>query len=171
LELRFILPNLRRLDLAGTEVLVAGITEDERPLRGLAGLLDFRLQGKLSKLLASGFISGRFGELLLLPGKPALAFDKLILVGLGSRGTFGDNTYRHALSRILTTLEGIRVRSAVVELPGRHFFSMRPEDATSILLEMVADRPDHDLWTLVESNEAQQAISQQVLNDRRRQRK
>jgi hypothetical protein len=171
LELRFILPTLRRLDLAGSEVLIACTTEDERPLRGLAGQLDFRLQGRLSALLTSGFATGKLGEVLLLPGKPALPFDKLLLFGTGARQDFGDQTYRSVLERILSTLEGIRVRSAVVELPGRHFGAIRPDEATTVLLDLVADRPDHDLWTLVEPSEAQQLINQQVLAERRRQRR
>lgn len=171
MELRFILPHLRRLDLAGTEVLVANVTEDERPLRGLAGLLDFRLQGRLSQLTKTGFLTGKIGEVVLIPGKPALAFDKVILFGLGRRQQFGDHAYRHVIERILSTLEGIRARSAVVELPGRHFGAIGPETAASILLEMVADRPDHDLWTLVEPSEAQQTILQQVVIERRRLRK
>ncbi|MGC4067666.1 MAG: M17 family peptidase N-terminal domain-containing protein [Polyangiaceae bacterium] len=171
MELRFILPNLRRLDLAGTEVLLANLTEDERPIRGLAGLLDFRLQGKLSNLLASGFATGSLGEVLLLPGKPALAFDKLILFGLGPKSAFGDQVYRDVLERMLSTLEGIRARSAVVELPGRHFGAIGAEEAATILLDTVAQRPDHDLWTLVEPNEAQQIITQQVIVERRRMRK
>jgi hypothetical protein len=171
LELRFILPNLRRLDLAGTEVLVANLTEDERPIRGLAGLLDFRLQGKISNLLSSGFATGALGEVLLLPGKPALAFDKLILFGLGTKAAFGDQVYRDVLDRMLATLEGIRARSAVVELPGRHFGAIGPEEAATILLDLGAQRSDHDLWTLVEPNEAQQVITQQVIVERRRMRK
>jgi leucyl aminopeptidase len=171
LELRFILPSLRRLDLAGTEVLVANVTEDERPLRGLAGLLDFRLQGRLSNLAKTGYLTGKTGEVLLIPGKPALAFDKIILFGLGRRLDFGDHAYRHAIRRILSTLEGIRARSAVVELPGRHFGAINPETAATILLEMVADLSEHDLWTLVEPNEAQQTILQQVVLERRRLRK
>lgn len=171
MELRFIQPSLRRLDLAGTEVLVAAVTEDERPLGGLAGLLDFRLQGRISKLLKRGFLTGKFGELLMLPGKPSLAFDKLILLGIGRRDAFGDEAYRRAIGRIITTLEGIRVRSAVVELPGRHFGALKPDDAATILLEMFESHPEHDLWTLVEPSEGQTAITQQVLAERRRLRK
>lgn len=171
MELRFILPTLRRLDQAGSEVLVGCMTEDERPLRGLAGQLDFRLQGRLSSLLLSGYVKGKLGEVLLLPGKPALPFDKLLLFGIGPRRDFGDQTYRSVLERILDTLQGIRVRSAVVELPGRHFGAIRPDQATTILLDLVADRPDHDLWTLIEPAEAQQLVNEQVLAERRRQRR
>lgn len=171
MELRFILPVLRRLDLAGTEVLVASLTENERPIRGLAGLLDWRLRGHVSRLLVEGFATGRLGEVLLIPGKPKLPFDKIILFGLGDTKEFGDRTYRLLVERILNTLEGLKARSAVVELPGRHLDAIRPDEAASILLELSADRKDHDLWTLVEPLEAQQLVTQQVILDRKRARK
>jgi hypothetical protein len=167
-ELRFVPPALRRLDLAATEVLVGSLTENERPVRGLAGLLDWRLNGRIASLLASGFATGKLGEVLLIPGKPRLPFDKVILFGLGQTANFGDRTYREVVERILSTLEQLRARSAVVELPGRHFNAIRPEAAASVLLECAAERPDHDLWTLVESTEAQPIIAQQVILEKKR---
>lgn len=171
MELRFILPALRRLDLAGTEVLVANLTEDERPIRGLAALLDWRLRGHFSKLLVDGFATGKLGEVVLVPGKPRLPFDKVLLFGLGRTEDFGDRTFRVVVERILATLEGLKARSAVVELPGRHIDAIRADEAASVLLELAADRKEHDLWTLVEPPEAQQAITQQVLLDRKRTRR
>lgn len=168
MELRFVLPALRRLDLAGTEVLVASLTEDERPIRGLAALLDWRLKGHLSNLLVDGFASGKLGEVLLVPGKPRLPFDKVLLFGLGHTSDFGDRTFRLVVERILSTLEGLKARSAVVELPGRHLDAIRPDEAANVLLGLTADRKEHDLWTLVEPLEAQQAINQQVLLERKR---
>lgn len=171
MELRFILPVLRRLDLAATEVLVANLTENERPMRGLAGVLDWRMNGRLSSLLVDGFATGRLGEVLLVPGKPRLPFDKVILFGLGHTADFGDRTYREVLENILSTLKGLKARSAIVELPGRHLDIIRPVEAANVLLELANERPEHDLWTLVESAEAQQLITQQVILERKRVRR
>ncbi len=171
MELRFILPALRRLDLAATEVLVASLTENERPVRGLAGLLDWRMNGRISSLLVNGFATGQLGEVLLIPGKPRLPFDKVILFGLGHTSAYGDRTYRAVVEKILSTLEGLKARSAVVELPGRHLGTIRPEEAANVLLELATNRGDHDLWTLVESAESQQLIAQQVILERKRVRR
>jgi len=168
MDLRFISPHLRRLDCASTEVLVAAILEDERPPHGVAGLVDWRLSGRISRLMLSGFMTGQLGEVLLLPGKPQLPFDKLLLFGAGLRSDFGERVYRTVLLKILSTLEGMRARTAVVELPGRHFSGITPEQASAILMELVLDRPDHDVWTLVETAEAQRSISQQLVHERRR---
>lgn len=168
MDLRFIAPHLRRLDCATTEVLVATTLEDERPPHGVAGLIDWRLSGRLSQLMKKGFATGKLGEVLLLPGKPHLPYDKLLLFGGGPRELFGERVYRYVLERILSTLEGLRARAVVIELPGRHFEALPADQATAILLDMVATRPDHDVWTLVENAEAQRIISQLLAQERRR---
>jgi hypothetical protein len=168
MDLRFIAPHLRRLDCASTEVLAAATLEDERPAHGVAGLIDWRLSGRVSRLMFEGFITGRLGEVLLLPGKPHMPFDKLLLFGAGARADFGERVYRDVLQKIFSTLEGLRSRSAVVELPGRHFGGIPAEQAAAVLMEIALDHPDHDVWTLVESVEAQRAITQQLAQERRR---
>jgi len=168
MDLRFIAPHLRRLDCASTEVLVAATLTDERPAHGVAGLIDWRLSGRLSRLMLEGFATGKLGEVLLLPGKPHMPYDKLLLFGAGARADFGERIYRDVLRRILATLEGLRARSAVVELPGRHFGGITAEQAAAILLEMAPSHPDHDVWTLVEPTEAQRIIIQLLAQERRR---
>ena len=50
MDLRFVSRDLRRLDLAATEVLLAPLAEDDRPPHGVAGLVDWRLAGRVSQL-------------------------------------------------------------------------------------------------------------------------
>ncbi len=47
--------------------IVATCYVDERPLRGLAGLLDWRFQGLISRCLRAGAITGRAGECAYVP--------------------------------------------------------------------------------------------------------
>ena len=168
MDLRFTLPSLRKLDLSGTEVLVAGLAADERPPQGVAGLVDWRLAGRISRVLKSGFVSGALGEVLLVPGKPKLPFDKVLLFGTGPSADYGESRFRAVLEKILKTLEGLRARTAVVELPGRHRDALTAERAADILLEIAGARPEHDVWTLVEPAEAQKVITQHMIQERRR---
>ena len=168
MDLRFTTPSLRRLDLTGTEVLVATLATDERPPHGVAGLLDYRLSGRISNLLLTGFASGEKGEVLLVPGKPKLPFDKIVLFGIGATTEFDEGTFHDSIAKILETLEGLRARTAVVELPGRHFGGILPERAADLLLESAGGRREHDVWTLVESADAQRAITQHMIQERRR---
>jgi hypothetical protein len=130
--------------------------------------VDWRLAGRVSQLLKNGYATGAVGEVLLVPGKPKLPFDKVVFFGCGPRDGFGEKTFRRVVETMLTTLEGLHVRSAVVELPGRHFDAIAPERAADILLEQAGPRPEHDVWTLVESAEAQRAITQRMVAERRR---
>jgi len=141
-ELRFTIPHLRQLDLAGTEVLVATLVADERPPHGVAGMVDWRLAGRISSLIQSGFATGGVGEVLLVPGKPKLPFDKVVLFGVGNRDEFSERVFRAIIEKMLSALEGLRARTAVVELPGRHIGAIPPERATDILLECAGGRQE-----------------------------
>lgn len=168
MDLRFVAPDLRRLDLAGTEVLIACLSEGQRPPQGVAGLVDWRMAGRISRLLKSDFADGRVGEVLLIPGKPKLPFDKVILFGCGRQDAFNETVFRSVVTSMLTTLEGLHVRSAVVELPGRQLGAISAERAADLLLEQAATRAEHDLWTLVEDADGQRSITQHMIQERRR---
>jgi hypothetical protein len=167
-EIRFLPPELRRLDEANVELCACTIWKDERPLRGFAGLLDWRLGGRLSALLKSGFVTGEAGEALLVPGKPHVPFEKVLVLGLGARSGFGDGAFRRAVLHVARALEGLRVRRAVVELPGRGGGVIDPEQAITLMLECVGASPEHDAWWLVEDAAAQKLVGQRAADERRR---
>jgi cytosol aminopeptidase family protein len=168
MELRLLPFDLRRLDDAGAEIIACTIWSDERPMRGLAGLLDWRFAGRLSNLAKEGFLVGSLGEVLLVPGRPHVPFEKVLVFGLGNRSGFGDGVYRTVLQHLLRALEGLHVRRAVVELPGRSIEAVEPERAAEILLECAGDSPVHDAWWLVEKSEVHARIKQRAIEERRR---
>jgi hypothetical protein len=157
IELRFVAPDLRRLDEASSEVVVCGIWRDARPLTGLASLLDWRLAGRLSRLAKRGFLVGEAGEVLALPARPRLPFDKLLVCGLGPRASFGEATYRAVLVRALDALKGLSVKKAVLELPGRGDGGLEAERAAEILLDLIGD-DERDALCFVEEPEGQRRI-------------
>ena len=157
IELRFVAPDLRRLDEVGSEVVVCGIWKDERPFTGLACLLDWRLAGRLSKLAKQGFLIGDVGEVLVVPARPRLPFDKLLACGLGPRASFGDATFRTVLERIIDALAGLSVKKAVIELPGRGRDGVDAEHAAEILLDVVGD-DERDALCFVEDPDGQRRI-------------
>lgn len=164
MEIRFLPPELRRLDEASVEVCACTIWSDVRPVRGLAGLLDWRLGGRLSALLESRFVTGEAGEALLLPGRPHVPMEKLLVVGLGMRTEFAEGVFRDALQRIVRTLDGLRVRRAVVELPGRSDRLIDAEQGISLMLECLGPAPEglHDAWWLVEDAAGERRAEERV---------
>jgi hypothetical protein len=168
MDFRFVPPDLRKLDETSAELVACSVWEDGRPLGGLAGLLDWRLAGKLSALARDTFLVGSLGEVLFLPGRPRLPFDKVIVVGLGRRDAFDDDAFRTAVKRFVATLEGLHVRRAVVELPGRGHDAIAPERAAELVLPEIARLSNPDAWTLVEPPETQKRIAQRTQDERRR---
>lgn len=171
MELRFVPPELRRLDEAGTEVIVCGLFSDERPPHGALGLVDWRLAGGISHLIQKGWVTGREGESVMVPVRPKLPFDKAVLFGFGERGAFNELTCRRLTEQMLRVMERLCARNAVVELPGRHVDAIAPEQAADILLELAGGRPEHDVWTLIERSDDQKRITARMVEQRRRVRR
>lgn len=166
LDLRFVAPDLRRLDEVSAEVIACGVYRDERPFAGLAGLLDWRLAGRLSRLAKQGFLLGDVGELLAVPVRPRLPFDKILVAGLGPRSGSGDETFKKILERVTDALSGLHVKKAVVELPGRGDAAITAERAAEILLERLSD-DERDALTFVEDASAQQRMEHHTQERRR----
>lgn len=166
MDLRFVSADLRKLDLLPSEVLVLPVVADQRPPRGVLGLVDYRLGGHISESLARGTITGNPLEQLILSGRPKLPYDKLFLVGVGPLSGFHPTLYAAAIDVVLRVLSGWGVRRAVVELPGRAEGWIAPELAVDILLERAEAYPHFDQWTLVDTPEAARVVTQGLRRER-----
>jgi hypothetical protein len=170
MELRFLPPEPRRFDEASVELCACSVWSDQRPARGFAGLVDWQLDGRLSAMQRVGFLRGDRGEALLVPGKPHLPFEKVLVLGLGRQADFDDDAFRAAVEHLSRALERLRVRRAVVELPGRPGDGIDAERAITLTLEVAGGSAEHDVWWLVDTPAAQRRIEQRAAEERRRAR-
>ncbi|MFO0549684.1 MAG: M17 family peptidase N-terminal domain-containing protein [Polyangiaceae bacterium] len=168
---RFVPPALSKLDDLDTEILVASVHTDVRPARGVAGLCDFRMGGRISRLLRDGFVTGEVGEVVMMPGKPMLAFDKLLLFGAGPADAFDARLFSKLVQSIFSRLAKLRTRVAAVELPGRAQGVISPNDAARALLDQAELAPEWDSWILVEPVEARGVFESAIAERRRRLRR
>lgn len=168
---RFVAPLLAKLDELDTEVLVATLHSDVRPARGVAGLCDFRMGGRISALLRSGFITGARGEVVMVPGKPFLSFDKLLLFGAGPLAEMSVARMAELVGSYFDRLERLRARVAVVELPGRAHGAISAADAGQVVLREAQREREFDGWTLVEHAEGRAVIEALAQEQRRRMRR
>jgi hypothetical protein len=118
MDLSFFPLTLDAIDQAAAESLCLFIASDERPLTGLAGLTDWRLSGRLSKLLRSGLLSGAEGEAVLTPAGARLGFQKLFLFGLGTSDQ-SDEALVERVAEALRKIANAGVREAAMQLPAR----------------------------------------------------
>ncbi|MBP9206810.1 MAG: peptidase M17 [Kofleriaceae bacterium] len=115
-----ILPlDLGRWDEAGQGTLVLTSFVDERPLRGAAGLADWRLCGRLSRLLRGDKVSGQRGETLMLPPGRRLPFTRLVWFGLGQSAGYGEDRLRTDLTWIAEVLDLAQLGPIALQPPGR----------------------------------------------------
>ena len=84
------------------ESVVALYFADQKPLDGPAALLDWRLDGQLTKMLVDGEIQGRAGEHVMLQNNGKLKADWVLFVGGGKWYGLCEETHaslvRHMLS-------------------------------------------------------------------------
>lgn len=102
---------------APAEALLTAIPEDERPLRGDAGHLDWRLGGEISRLLVSGYLSGRRDEAVLIPGGAMLGADRVILIGVGRGVGLAGHNLQRAFRMVAGKLLGLRLESCALAMP------------------------------------------------------
>lgn len=116
-------------------------------------------------------MTGKSGEVVMLPGKPRLTFDKLLVFGAGARSEFGEDAFRKTILHMLDVMDGLGARVAVAELPGRPDELIAAERAADILLASAGRKREHDVWTLVEGPDARKRITQHMIEERRRVRR
>lgn len=116
MDLSFFPLTLDALDQASADSLCLFVGADERPLTGLAGLVDWRLTARLSRLLRGGQLTGEAGEAVLTSPGPRLAFRKMFLFGLGASGQSEEELQRR-VSEALRKLADAGVRDAALQLP------------------------------------------------------
>jgi hypothetical protein len=129
MDLSFYPLTMEAVDQADAEALCLFIGADERPLTGLAGLADWRLCGRLSRMIRSGIVTGSGGEALLTPPGTRLSFTKLFVFGLGDARTEDELAAR--VSEALRRLAQAGVRDAALQLPAR----LPPERGVRTLME------------------------------------
>ena len=119
MKLSILAADLGKWDEADRDSLLLPIFEDERPLRGAAGLCDWRLCGRLSRLLKKEKASGAKGETLLMPPGKRLRFARLMLFGLGRSKDYDEARYRADIRWIRKVAADASLSDYALEPPGR----------------------------------------------------
>jgi hypothetical protein len=134
----FLPVDLLRWDRSpGGDALVVPVWSVVRPLRGAAGLLDWRLCGRLSQMIRDGRLSGTAGEKLLL-ATSRVPWQRVLAMGVGESIAFDDGTFRWAAACCLDTLRRIGACSFAIAFPGRDIDLIRPDRAMRGFLEALA---------------------------------
>jgi hypothetical protein len=110
--------GLEGLDsLDGVDALCLFVGEDDRPLPGTAGFVDWRLCGSLSRLLQGGFFTGAREDSLLMPAIGRFPVPRIFAIGLGRRAGLDASSLGEALAHAAQVLAKARMESVALEIP------------------------------------------------------
>lgn len=124
------------------DAFVLFVAEDERPLWGLGGLLDWQMCAGLSKRLHAGDLTGTAGETVLTTASHGLAAPRIFAFGLGPQAKVDKPSFdRRALAACQSLLKAgaRRVAIGLPEVPSL------PEAARSLQAAVEAT-PGLEAW-------------------------
>lgn len=110
--MKVILQDIKKLE---TEALIVGFYQDVRPLKGLAGELDWLLCGSLSELILNNKMDGSLGDVALLTSRGKVPATKIFMIGLGPKEDKSLSTLRAAAKIAASSAVGAGVTKAVIE--------------------------------------------------------
>jgi hypothetical protein len=156
--------DLARWDEAKRDALVLPVFKDDRPLRGAAGLADWRMCGRLSRLVKSNKATAEQGESLLLPPGRRLPFARVLWFGLGDAKGYSDERFKKDVKWILDVITKAAINDWAVQLPGRASGLIGARRAIEIVLDedILVDQP----VTLLEDPAGQKDIAELLRSQR-----
>lgn len=127
------------VDLHECEVLVCGFFEDERPLRGSCGWVDWRLNGRISHFLKEKKITGKWEEVILIPTQGRIQSPFLLLFGLGKVRDYSYLRVREIVPFLLKPIKKLSVSKVCFSLPYHEDYHVDCGKLIEVLLEGIAD--------------------------------
>jgi len=104
-------------DVLRHECVVCGFFLNERPPKGHCGLVDWRLNGIISKLIKKGTLSGAFTEKVLITPTFRIPSSKILLFGLGNSTDLTYERVYEAGHNISHTVTGIDCYDTAFDIP------------------------------------------------------
>jgi hypothetical protein len=132
------------VDLQECDLLAAGFFQDERPLKGTSGWLDWRLNGLLSRFLIEKRLIGNWKESVLIPSQGRMIPRLILLAGLGKVREYSSLRVRELLPFLLDTVRKLDVASVSLSFPHGENYNLDCSKLTGVILEGIADYVDEE---------------------------
>jgi len=132
------------IDVQACDVVATGFFVDERPLRGASGWLDWRLNGRLSRLIQAKRLTGEWKETTLVPSEGRIAAPLILLIGLGRVKEYALFRLRELSVHLIMTLQGIQAPTICLSFPCEEPYDLGCGKTAEVLIEAIADCFDRD---------------------------
>jgi hypothetical protein len=134
----------QEIDLQECDFLVCGFFSDERPLKGSIGLVDWRLNGRISRFLKDGKITGNWKETILIPSNGRILPRLILLYGLGSLRQYSYLRIREVTPSLLKTLHQLDASNICFSLPYHEDYNVDCGKLVEVLIEGIGDFLDRN---------------------------
>jgi hypothetical protein len=128
-----------RIDVQECDILVTGFFQDERPLKGSGGWVDWRLNGMLSRFLIEKRLTGDWQEATLIPSQGRVMSRIILLLGLGQVKEYSYLRLRELSPFLLETLKKLNTSNICLSFPYEESCNVDCGKLTEVLIESIAD--------------------------------
>ncbi|HOA12982.1 MAG TPA: M17 family peptidase N-terminal domain-containing protein [Myxococcota bacterium] len=174
MKVSLVKPDLHAIDQLDIDTVAIPVFEDMRPPAGLTGLIDWRLCGRVSALLVSGQLSGRFREAAMMPGYGRLPGTRIVAFGMGDSREFSQSRAREAAWFMSDSLRRLKTGAFLTALPGSMSKTVPPRAGLEMMIEEIgrvfsADESFQSLdVSIVEAQESHRELNDLVSSAMRR---
>jgi Cytosol aminopeptidase family, N-terminal domain len=134
-----IILSIEEIDLQECELLVTGFFEDERPLKGTTGLIDWRLNGTISHFVKQGRMTGEWRETTLIPSRGRVIPPLILFLGLGKVRDYSTLRLRDLFPGLFDTLRNLKSSKVCLSFPSNEEYNVDCGKSAEVLLEGMAD--------------------------------
>ncbi len=134
-------------DVQKCDVLVTGFFQDERPLKGSSGWMDWRLNGMLSRFLIEKKLTGDWQEKFLIPSQGRVMPRMILLLGLGKLREYSYLRLRELSPYLLEILKKLNTSNICLSLPYEEGCNVDCGKLIEVLIEGIADCLDLDQYS------------------------
>lgn len=127
------------VDKIPVELLVLMHYEGDVPLKDMLGMIDWRVNGRLSRTIASKKYKGKARELLLMPSENRFKANEVILLGLGEKAQFSEDHISQVIDYFLQTVEKKKTRQVCFSLNSILPSQFEWRNAVRLLLSKLVD--------------------------------
>ena len=134
-----IILSKERVDVQECDVLAIGFFKDERPLKGSSGWIDWRLNGKISRLLLEKKLTGDWKEATLIPTQGRVVPRLALLLGLGELKEYNTLRLRELSLHLLEILKKLEAVNICLSFPYEESCHVGCGKLAEILIRGMAD--------------------------------
>lgn len=152
------------IDKISCELMVLLHYEEDVPLHGFLGVVDWRVNGKLSHLVEDNRFTGKAKEMVLMPAERRFKADKLVVMGLGAKAQFHDDHVPQVIDYIFQTASQMRVTQLCVSLSKFNPSQFAWRNAVRLFVTKAVDYPEIKEVIFCEPDEVVQEAKRRQLD-------